>query len=136
MGVNPSLQKRPEYKRHGAKDYLLEVLSDYELPVSMIYEGTLISNRTLQRAKKELGIQAKKVGSIWYWFIPEQVRQAISTSPTETVASLASLPEHTVDTDFQGTLPRVPKNKLEQLKARKRVEVGKRINKIVADMSP
>ena len=116
-----------------AKDYLLEVLSDYELPVSMIYEGTLISNRTLQRAKKELGIQAKKVGSIWYWFIPEQVRQAISTSPTETVASLASLPEHTVDTDFQGTLPRVPKNKLEQLKNRKRSEIGATINEIIAN---
>lgn len=116
-----------------AKEYLLEILSDYELPVSLIYEGTLISNRTLQRAKKELGIQAKKVGSIWYWSLPEQVCQTISTSPTENVASLASLPESSVDVDVQGTTPRVPANKLAQLKTRKLAEIGKHLNQIVDD---
>ena len=115
-----------------AKDYLLEVLSDYELPVSLIYEGTLISNRTLQRAKKELGIQTKKVGSIWHWFIPEQVRQTVSTLPTEAVASLATLPEGPMNADSQGTMPRVPANKLEQLKSRKRLKIGKMVNKIAA----
>lgn len=115
-----------------AKDYLLEVLSDYELPVSMVYEGTTISRRSLQRAKKKLGIQAKKVGSIWHWFIPEQVRQTISTLPTETVASLATLPECSVNLDSQGTMPRVPANKLEQLKSRKRSAIGKMVNKIAA----
>ena len=116
-----------------AKNYLLEILSGYELPVSLIYEGTIISNRTLQRAKKELGIQAKKVGSIWYWSLPEQVCQTISTSPTENVASLASLPESFVDVDIQGTTPRVPANKLAQLKTRKLAEIGKHLNKIVDD---
>lgn len=115
-----------------AKDYLLEVLSDYELPVSMVYEGTTISKRSLQRAKKELGIQAKKVGSIWHWFIPEQVRQTVSTLPTETVASLATLLEGSMNADSQGTMPRVPANKLEQLKSRKRSEIGKMVNEIAA----
>ena len=115
-----------------AKNYLLEVLSDYELPVSMVYEGTTISRRSLQRAKDELGIQSKRVGTNWHWFIPEQVRQTISTSPTENVASLASLPKSPIDTDIHGTTPRVPTNKLEQLKARKRSEIGKTINKIFA----
>lgn len=64
-----------------AKDYLLEVLSGYELPVNLIYEGTSISRRSLQRAKDELGILSKKIAHCWYWFLPEQDNQTDSSVP-------------------------------------------------------
>lgn len=116
-----------------AKDYLLEILSDYELPCSLIYEGTSISKRTLQRAKKELGILSKKIGCDWHWSLPKQVSQTVSSTPTENVAPLASLPESPVDAEFQRTVPRLPTNTLEQLKSRKQLEIGKTINKIIAE---
>lgn len=116
-----------------AKAYLLEVLSDYELPCNLIYEGTSIAKRTLQRAKDELGIKSKKTKDGWVWLLPEQARQTISTTPTENVASLASLQENIADADSQGTPPTSPSNMLETLKARKRSEMGKRFNKILAE---
>ena len=116
-----------------AKNYLIEVLSDGEIPSSLIGEGTTVSQRTLDRAKKELGVRSKKKGKSWYLFLPTQESQATSTVPTENVASLASLPENPVDAEFQGTMPRLPENKLEQLKARKRSEIGERLNQMLAD---
>jgi hypothetical protein len=31
-----------------------------------------ISKRTLENAKKELGIRAKKINSVWYWVLTEE----------------------------------------------------------------
>ena len=115
-----------------AKTYLLEILSDGELPCSMIYEGTLISQRSLQRAKKEVGIKSKKIGNCWYWCLPEQLSQTTSTTPIEKMASLAPLPEDSAEAALQRSMPTVPAEKLEQLKARRSSEIGKMLNQIVA----
>ena len=128
-------EKKPKALQE-AKDYLLDILSSGMVKVSEINAGAKsrsISERTLDRAKEKLKIQSKKIGIYWYWYLPEQESQATATLPTENVASLAPLPESPVATESQGTTPRMPTNKLEQLKARERSEIGKRLNQMLAD---
>jgi hypothetical protein len=56
----------------GAEEYLLEILEDGGMPVTEIVKMGGYSERTLDRAKKSLGIVSKKdsVTGRWIWELP------------------------------------------------------------------
>ena len=59
-----------------AAEFLLIILADGAVPVKTIYSegagawGVGLPERTIDRAKKELGIKAKKRGNAWFWELP------------------------------------------------------------------
>ena len=68
-----SVFTQPE-KLEQAKAYLLRVLKDGDLPSTQIYEMVErldIKKRTVETAKKEVGIQAYRKNNAWYWRLPD-----------------------------------------------------------------
>ncbi|MCC8194796.1 MAG: hypothetical protein LIP28_09155 [Deltaproteobacteria bacterium] len=122
-----------------AKDYLIEILSEGELPWEEISQGArplLISDRTLKRAKSALGILHRKIGKRSHWFLPEQVGQTDSTKPADSLEQLAHLTECPANAASGVTEPNVPSKplgNLEQLKARRASNIAKKLNKIGAE---
>lgn len=70
-GIAPKTNKTEQ-----AKELLRELAEEKRmLPSNEIIELARqenISKRTLENAKKELGIRAKKINSIWYWVLTEE----------------------------------------------------------------
>ena len=70
-GIAPKTNKTEQ-----AKELLRELAEEKRmLPSNEIIELAKqenISKRTLENAKKELGIRAKKINSIWYWVLTEE----------------------------------------------------------------
>lgn len=70
-GIAPKTNKTEQ-----AKELLRELAEEKSmLPSNEIIELARqenISKRTLENAKKELGIRAKKINSIWYWVLTEE----------------------------------------------------------------
>lgn len=70
-GIAPKTNKTEQ-----AKELLRELAEEKSmLPSNEIIELAKqenISKRTLENAKKELGIRAKKINSIWYWVLTEE----------------------------------------------------------------
>ena len=67
-------QGRPPEARSGAKEWLQDFLSGGGKPVNEILEAAAedgFSEKTIRRAKNELGIKSKRTGEIWYWFLPQ-----------------------------------------------------------------
>lgn len=61
-------------KLEQAKAYLLRILKDGDLPSAQIYEMVErldIKKRTVETAKKEVGIQAYRKNNAWYWRLPD-----------------------------------------------------------------
>jgi hypothetical protein len=59
-------------KKAQATELLFELLSAGEKPCTEIYEyfdELGIGRRTVDNAKKELGIQSKRKGDAWYWIL-------------------------------------------------------------------
>lgn len=67
-GIAPKANKQEQ-----AKTLLYELAQDRSMiPSTEIFEQAKeegISKRTLENAKKELGIRAKKINNIWYWIL-------------------------------------------------------------------
>jgi len=56
-----------------AQDFLRDILADGKRPAKEIYEEGIsfgLSERTLDRAKAELGIVSKRDGKTWVWGLP------------------------------------------------------------------
>lgn len=70
-GIAPKTNKTEQ-----AKELLRELAEEKSmLPSNEIIELAKqenISKRTLENAKKELGIRAKKINSVWYWVLTEE----------------------------------------------------------------
>ncbi|HJJ69905.1 MAG TPA: AAA family ATPase [Methanocorpusculum sp.] len=70
-GIAPKTNKTEQ-----AKELLRELAKEKSmLPSNEIIELVKqenISKRTLENAKKELGIRAKKINSVWYWVLTEE----------------------------------------------------------------
>ena len=70
-GIAPKTNKTEQ-----AKELLRELAKEKNmLPSTEIIELAKqenISKRTLENAKKELGIRAKKINSVWYWVLTEE----------------------------------------------------------------
>ena len=70
-GIAPKTNKTEQ-----AKELLRELAKEKSmLPSNEIIELAKqenISKRTLENAKKELGIRAKKINSVWYWVLTEE----------------------------------------------------------------
>lgn len=61
-------------KRDFAKDFLLETLTNGSKSANEIVSAACekqISNKTLQRSKKELGIISYSEGGMWFWKLPK-----------------------------------------------------------------
>ena len=56
-----------------ALDFLRKELEDGRKPAKTMLEKAEaygIASRTLDRARKELGVEASKVEKVWYWSLP------------------------------------------------------------------
>ena len=63
-----------------AKMLLLQLLSEHDVPASDIYKMAKkanISTRTVEEAKRELNIEAKKVGKQWLCSMPNLEQEVI-----------------------------------------------------------
>ncbi len=61
-------------KLQQAKTYLIRILKDGDLPSTQIYEMVErldIKKRTVEAAKKEVGVQAYRKNNAWYWRLPD-----------------------------------------------------------------
>lgn len=81
--------------RDEAKEYLADALQSGPKPVTDLLKGARaqgISERTLRRAKKDMGIEKQKQGfgdsGQWVWELPKMATDALRL-PTKTVAILA-----------------------------------------------
>lgn len=66
-------------ERDDASDFLIGQLSEGPVPVKMLQQearGAGLAWRTIERAKRALGIEARKIGmgSGWFWAMPPEVR--------------------------------------------------------------
>lgn len=62
-------------KRDFAKEFLRDILANGSVSandISSAAEEKKISDKTLQRAKKELGITSYSEGGMWFWKLPEK----------------------------------------------------------------
>lgn len=62
-------------KRGFAKDFLREILASGSVSANEIYSAAnqkQISDKTLQRSKKELGIISYSEGGMWFWKLPQK----------------------------------------------------------------
>lgn len=62
-------------KGREAKEFLIEILSDGAMEQAKIAEEAEhrgIKSKTMWNAKKELKIESVKIGSQWYWMLPEE----------------------------------------------------------------
>lgn len=62
-------------KRDFAKEFLRDILANGSVSandISSAAEEKMISDKTLQRAKKELGITSYPEGGMWFWKLPEK----------------------------------------------------------------
>lgn len=62
-------------KREFAKDFLREILASGSVSANEIYSAAnekQISDKTLQRSKKELGIVSYSEGGMWFWKLPQK----------------------------------------------------------------
>ena len=67
-------QRQPSELEH-AMSFLRKVLANGPVGATQVEEKSeahSISKRTLERAKKELKVQAKRKGAAWYWTMPEK----------------------------------------------------------------
>ena len=56
-----------------AKEFLEDILADGGKPAKAVYADAKVNDfteRTIDRAKKELGIMSKKTGTTWTWELP------------------------------------------------------------------
>ena len=70
-------------KLEQAKTYLLRILKDGDLPSNQIYEMVAelgIKKRTVEAAKKEVGIQVYRKKSAWYWRSPDVQPPEVTTN--------------------------------------------------------
>jgi len=61
-------------KLNAAKDMIRGRLKDGPMPADAVTSGIQVqgvSKRTLDRAKKELGIRSEKCGKTWNWVLPD-----------------------------------------------------------------
>ena len=61
-------------KLNTAEDFLEDVLRNGEIKQVEIFEKATsegIKERTLRQAKKNIGVESKKIGDSWYWKLPE-----------------------------------------------------------------
>ena len=68
--------------RDEAKKFLTDILANGPVPTTEIEDaatGNAISKRTLERAKRELGITAEKNGQ-WYWHLPDVAKVKVATN--------------------------------------------------------
>jgi hypothetical protein len=73
--VAAQTDKPKALKRNRAKQLLLELLAKGSVAATIITEKTKeagIRDRTLNYAKKELGIESYREGEVWYWKLPEK----------------------------------------------------------------
>lgn len=62
-------------KGREAKEFLIEILSDGAMEQAKIAEEAEhrgIKSKTMWNAKKELKIESVKIGSQWFWMLPEE----------------------------------------------------------------
>ena len=62
-------------KGRAAKEFLIEILSDGAMEQAKIAEEAEhrgIKSKTMWNAKKELKIESVKIGSRWFWMLPEE----------------------------------------------------------------
>jgi hypothetical protein len=74
-----------------AKEFLSQELADGPVPAEEVKEdarGVGISERTLKRAKRELGITSRKRGGVWHWELAREEREAGHSSTVGTVGPL------------------------------------------------
>ena len=85
MGLAPSSEEKGE--RAEAREVLLALLADGPMDAAEVLEASGISERTLRRARKDLGVTAEarrnQLGRVlgWTWSAPE-VQKAKSTRPS------------------------------------------------------
>ena len=68
--------------RDEAKKFLTDILANGPVPTTEIEDaanGNAISKRTLERAKRELGITAEKNGQ-WCWRLPDTATAKVATN--------------------------------------------------------
>ncbi len=68
------IDDRDSSPRAEAKEWLAGTLVGGSIPAADVYRQARadgITERTLKRAKKELGVQSCRDGKNWAWFIPE-----------------------------------------------------------------
>lgn len=96
-GTDESGESRNE--REDAKAFLNELLNDGPVPANRVKreaKQAMIAEKTLQRAKADLGVRSKREGGIgsegeWFWYLP---KMATSSRDTDDVAILGgSKPE-------------------------------------------
>lgn len=69
-----SILSQPD-KLKQTKAYLIHILKDGDLPSTQIYEMVEhlnIKRRTIEAAKKEVGIQSYRKNRVWYWRLPDE----------------------------------------------------------------
>ena len=69
--------------RDEAKKFLTDILANGPVPATEIEDaanGNAISKRTLERAKRELGITAEKKNGQWYWRLPDAAKVKVATN--------------------------------------------------------
>jgi archaellum biogenesis ATPase FlaH len=74
-----------------AKEFLLQHLTEGLVAAEEVKEdarGAGISERTLKRAKKEMGVGSRKRGDVWYWESAQEGREGGRSSTVGTVGPL------------------------------------------------
>ena len=111
----PPVRDEDRNEREEAKDFLKSLLADGPVPAPKVQQESKelgISNRTLSRAKSDLGVVSLRSGAgeeghgkgrgktaTWHWHLPETFKDA--TPPTPTSGNLKNLESkgHPADTD-------------------------------------
>jgi KaiC/GvpD/RAD55 family RecA-like ATPase len=71
--MNGVQRTRPENKSAEAQSFIKVILYNGAVPSADILEMAAargIAEKTLQRAKSELGVFSRKIGNVWYWELP------------------------------------------------------------------
>ncbi|MDR1848933.1 MAG: AAA family ATPase [Zoogloeaceae bacterium] len=77
---------------HEARDFLIDLLSDGEKPAAEIFafaKKNGITERTLNRAKKDIRIMSKREGKIWFWHLPaSRIKSTLPMFPLTNIGNL------------------------------------------------
>ena len=71
--MNGSQRSKPENKSAEAKSFIRNMLRNGPVPSADILDAAEeqgIAEKTLQRAKSDLGVYSRKTGDVWYWELP------------------------------------------------------------------
>jgi len=71
--MNGSQKSKPENKSSIAKAFIKHTLQNGPVPSADILDAVEeqgIAEKTLQRAKSDLGVYSRKTGDVWYWELP------------------------------------------------------------------